>query len=561
MPPRRRGQVTTEDLLLGFADQLQNAATRPNINRFVPLAQQELFLKSQAKNRILFGGNRAGKTEGGVADDVYIMLGKHPYRQHMYADRPLRLRFIGVDFDRGIEQGALPKFAQMLPPSTLINGSWEDSYRASTHMLTLANKATCSFMSYEQDPNKFQIVSLDHVHFDEEPPKPIFDESKMRVLDTAGTWTMTETPVQQLEWVEDELIEHAQPPVGDGTQQIEVFYLNTLENIHLPVEELQDLVAGMNEQEKIVRLAGRYPPGSLVFPEFQRKYPFVISSQFLPRGPKWRISVAMDYGYANPSAWLWIAHHEDGSIVVFRCLYGPNITVKEWGAAVRAMNLQIAHELGYPDTWRPSMYVGDPAIKQKGASAAVSGKTIQQLYGEEGIPIGVEGIVKARTGNQNVGLDRIHQYLRMRPEWMPSASTSERGEPYLQITENCQPLINELRKARKPKQTLKAKENANPSEEIRDKDNHAIDALKYYLILGGDPLLGETGHSPYGAAGRGSVLIPGEEADFDYEALPEDWQRAAATSPTRAGEVGRATLAARNSWSLSGGHSYTDLEG
>lgn len=535
--------MDTDEAMRQFVD-LLSAQGRPgagNINRFEPLAKQELFLKSQAKNRILFGGNRSGKTHGGVADDVLIMLGKHPYRQHFYGTGPLRIRFIGVDFDRGIDEGAIPKFQQFLPPSALINGSWEDSYRKSEHMLTLANKSTCSFMSYEQNPNKFQIVSLHHVHFDEEPPKAIFDESKMRVLDTAGTWTMTETPVQQLEWVEEDLMAYARAPVGDGSQDIEVFFLNTLENTNLDVDELRALVAGMSVEEQVVRLAGQYRSGSLVFPEFQRRYPYVIPDEAFRLTSEWDVYVGMDHGYANPSAWLWIAAHPDGSIVVFRELYAPGIVVSEWSQMVLDMNASIIEDYGLPHDWEPMGYIGDPAIAQR--NNGITGTTVQQEYAKYGIPIATEGIVAARTGNLNIGLDRIHTYLRLRGEGRTSQTTGETNEPWLQILERVSNLQNELKKARKPKQSLIQQQQRNPSEEIRDKDNHAIDALKYPFILVGEL-------RPMDAL---------DDEEFDRERLPEEFRNASFPIETH-DDVYANVVQERSGWTLTQGYDYSDLE-
>lgn len=541
MPPRRRQQAgSAEELLAGFADRLEAQAHRPNLNRITPLAKQELFLKTQVRNRILFGGNRGGKTFGGVLDDCLLLIRRHPYRNHLYADRPRRIRFIGVDFDRGILQGAIPYFQQFLPPSTLINGSWEDSYSKTERLLTLADGSTASFMSYEQDPNKFQIVSLDHIHFDEEPPEAIFRESVMRLLDTGGSWTISETPVQQLEWIHDDLMARSLPPEGDGTRDdIEVFRLDTRENTHLDPEEVLRLEASLSEEEKLIRLEGRYPGGDLVFPEFQPRYPHVIElDTWMPHGPGWRIYCSMDYGYANPTAWLWTAVHEDGSIVTFRCLYAARVSVEEWANLVKAVNRSIAEQLGYPRDWEPAAYLGDPSIASTSALTAVSGTTIQQEYAMRGIPIGTGGIVAARAANQNIGLQKIHAYLRNRPAELRSVATGHYGMPWWQITRNCSALIDELRRARKPRQTLKAKDEKNPSEQIRDKDNHAIDAIKYLFMASHD-------------------LRPQSLREMTAIELPDELRDASRVDDNRA--MRPPVYDTNAAWTVSGGYDFSEL--
>ena len=479
MPPRRR---TTDpfEALSAFGQRLTQAAHKPTINRYQPMPAQDIFHQMQVKHRVATGGNRSGKTFSTIADDVLVMLHRHPHRQHLYPDRPLVGRFIGVDFERGIDQGAVPIFQQFLPPSALINGSWEDSYRKGEHVLHLADGGRISFMSYEQDPDKFQIVSLDWVHFDEEPPVPIFKESQLRLIDSGGCWTISMTPVQQMEWLQDEIID----PVRDGTRtDVGVVELDTEKNIHLSAEAVRELGEGLSDEEKAVRFRGQYLSGSLVFGEFTRKYPFVIPADFTPWPHQgWQIFESMDYGYANPTAWIWTAVHPDGSIVTFDIDYAPQVTIKEWAERVKAKRAEIGARLGLGGPLTPVLTVGDPSIAQR--NSGQTGITNQEAYALEGIYIATDGIVSARSGNQGVGLDKMHTYLRLRPAAAGrAASNGELEMPWWQITENCEPLIWEMRRARKPRQTLKQQEVKNSSEQIRDKDNHAIDAQKYLFIV------------------------------------------------------------------------------
>jgi phage terminase large subunit-like protein len=499
---RSKAPSSPAELLEQFRTRLENADRRPSIYRYEHMPQQELFHRDQHRNRISFGGNRGGKTYSGVADDVWILTRTHPYRNDLYADRPRRIRFIGVDFERGIDQTALPLFSQLIPPSLLINGSWEESYSASRHLLTLEDGSTCSFMSYEQDADKFQAVSLDHIHFDEEPPQPIFKESLLRLVDTNGGWTLTETPVQQMEWVFDELIE---PQEAGERPDIGIFYLETLANTHLSQVAIEDLTQGMDAREKQIRLKGEYDrTGSMVFPEFLRRHPYVITAEefWAVFDHTWTVYESMDYGYANPQAWLWTAAHPSGKVVTFDMLYKARTTVDEWVAAVKAKREQIGRRLGVanPRGWKPAGLYGDPAIKQR--NQATTGTSIQQEYAKRGLSIGIEGIVKTREGNQNVGLNRMHEILAKRPFydlvtglyegplWSIVDQNMDTGRDVGLTGGGCGPLIREMRKARKPKQSLQQQEEKNASEEIRDKDNHAIDGVKYLWMMRPDLVAG-----------------------------------------------------------------------
>lgn len=536
-----RKDQSLDEVLGQFTARLDQTARFSNINRYVPLPEQELFHQSQAKGRILFGGNRGGKTFGGIADDVMILTRKHPHRSHMYpsAGEPIRMRFIGVDFDRGITQGAIPLFQRLLPASALINGNWSDSYSESQKMLTLDDGSTVSFMSYEQDANKFQVVSLHHIHFDEEPPKPIFQESMLRLLDVAGTWTLSETPVQQLEWVQDELID---PSEAGLRPDISINYLDTRANVNLPPEELIALELTLTEEEKTIRLAGRYPGGSLVFPEFERKAPFVIPHSSFTLSSEWAVYESMDHGYVNPTAWLWHAVHPDGSIITFKSLYAKNIVVSEWAALVLGMRQQICREYGIPYHFFLSDMLkgtfGDPAIGDQGNASAQTGLTHQQTYALGGVNIATGGIRAARQGNQNVGLDKMHGYLRPRPASHPRGPL-----PWWQITDDNTSLIDEMKKARKPRQSLTNKEVKNASEQIRDKDNHAIDAAKYFFIITHD--LRPTSY---------------QEDLSQYSKMMGEQLGAVSTQADTHAQVFSATIASAAQWSYHASDSYFAME-
>lgn len=479
-----------------FAEQARLADEKPNISRYVPQpGAQYAFHRTQARYRVLFGGNRGGKTYCSVADDVLVAIRRHPFRQWMYADRPLNIRLIGSDFERGVQQVLLPLFMQFLPSSFLTNGNWEDSWRSQSNILTLHDGTKVSFMSYEQDADKFQGVPLDHVHLDEEPPKAIWDESMMRLLDHDGTWTLSETPVKQLEWVEDEIIQPARDdPAGTRT---DVFDVRTEDNVHLSEVAVQSRKAQMSAEQIQIRFEGNYTGSDRVFPSFTGRAPYVINHQMfiarLQAAPEdWVIYESMDHGTKNPTAWTWTAVHRNGSIVTFGSLYQAMITIDVWVERVKEKRRQIGELLGHghQNTWKPYATFGDPAIRQVNQSTGSAPSSVQREYATRGIPIGVGGIVAARTGNQGIGLAKLNLLLRPLIDHY-SAATGEVGAPMWQITEYTDqehgydsngPAISEMRRARVPKQTQANKETANVKEQIRDKDNHWIDAFKYLIL-------------------------------------------------------------------------------
>ncbi len=77
--------------------------------------------------------------------------------------------------------------------------------------------------------------------------------------------------------------------------------------------------------------------------------------------------------------------------------------------------------------------------------------------------------------DRRIGLERIRQYLK----W-----NKKSNRPYLMITDDCPNLIAELPKLRWQKwASPKVADVNNKKEDIRDKDNHCYDALKYAMTF------------------------------------------------------------------------------
>src|SRR5690242_17662798 len=202
MPPRRNGSATsTAELLRELAQGLKIQSTTPNVYGYKPHAKQELFHKSEAKKKLYIGGNRSGKTTGAVVEDIYWLRGNHPHRP--IPEGPIRGRVVAVDLLQGVSKIIIPQFQQWIPPSLLKNGSWEDSYNKELRTLTLSNGSFVEFMSYEMETQKFAGTSRHFVHYDEEPPRHIFNECNARLVDTNGSFWISMTPVEGMTWVYD----------------------------------------------------------------------------------------------------------------------------------------------------------------------------------------------------------------------------------------------------------------------------------------------------------------------------------------------------------------------
>lgn len=444
------------DVAALFSDKLKLAVQRPTVHNYVPHEKQLSFHKGTQQHKLYIGGNRSGKTVGGIVEDVYWLRGTHPYRSlPMRPGEPCRGRIVTVSFNEGIKQIIIPEISKWLPPSDLINGSWEDSYNKNERLLTLTNGATCELMSYDQEVEKFAGTSRHFVHFDEEPPKAIWNECKMRLLDTSGSWWLTMTPVEGMTWVYDDIYLKPSP-------HLLVIEIDVEENPYITAAQIEIVLEGLDENERKARKSGKFVQlGNLALPFFNADVHVLKLGDDHQKTLKnihrqtygWTQYVSMDHGLANPSAWLWHAVSPGGAVVTYDELYDNERLVNDYAKEIHIRNSE--------DSRRPpDLYVGDPAIKQRNGQ---TGDSIQTAYAMAGIPI--------VTGNNDVriGIDKMNRYLKA-GKWV--------------ITENCFNLIREAQRLHwKVYETAKKRHDNNPREEIHKKYDHAPDSARYMFSL------------------------------------------------------------------------------
>jgi len=453
---RKAKTLSTIEIQTALTGALRRVALRPTIAGYRPQEHQIPFHESKSKGRLLIGGNRSGKTVSGAAELTMWLTGKHI--SGCKFPPPIRGRAIGVDFDNGINKIILPEIAKWMPPSALINGSWDDSYHKSMKTLTLTNGSQVEFMSYDQDVDKFSGTSRHCVWFDEEPPEEIFNENMARLVDTGGNWWLTMTPLIDMSWTYDNLYLKGK----NGDPNIEVFEVSTLQNEYVNASEMEILFGNLKEDEKKARMYGTYMQhsgtiyGEHMHPPVEGKVGTIIDP--IVDGPMWNIYKSrwghfcmMDHGHANPTCFLWGAFDSEGKIVIYKEYYERKKIVAEHALAIRGIN----ESLGFI----PSYYVGDPSI---GNTNPITGTSVQIEYSEHGVPI--------LLGNNDVGagIERVANRFRSK---------------MLYITRDCEYLIWELNRYRWGKySSKKIAARSNEKEQPLKKDDHAVDALRYGVV-------------------------------------------------------------------------------
>lgn len=198
----------------------------------------------QYKGRIALGGNRIGKTEQGAYECVLAITGKHPYR--VFPKRG-KLWIVGLDFNM-VRDVNIPKFDKFLPRNFRVDSTFNKSDKI-WYITGEGREWQVQFKSSDSGRPKFQGDAVDAIWFDEEPEKTdIWPDCTRALIDRAGVWWMTATPVNGTAWLKA-LTEKPGNFCTTGAMW---------DNPYLPYEEVEREAADLTEDERLVRIEGIY---------------------------------------------------------------------------------------------------------------------------------------------------------------------------------------------------------------------------------------------------------------------------------------------------------------
>ena len=417
------------------------------------------FHRDPHRVRVLFGGNRSGKTLAGAVETVYYALGIHPYR-----DVPVPSRGWVVSLTNEVQRDVAQKeILYWLPRWRIKNitvraGRKDDPENAIIDTIILDNGSTIGFKSVDQGREKFQGTSLHYCWFDEEPPKPIYDECRMRLMDTRGEMWVTMTPLQGLSWAHDILYLNEA-----GDPNIRYWQMEWADNPFLSPEEIAEQEATMTEDEREARQYGRFVALSgLIYKEFREEI-HVIDPFDVP--VEWYDEISIDPGLDAPLACHWYACDGDGNVYVIAEHYQAGHDVEWHSKEIKA----ISDGLKWPRT--KSGKLRTLIDSSANAKTLAAEKSVVELFWEQ-------GIVCDTSVNKDVwaGIQKVKQYLKLREH--PDKDNWPKGRPKLFIFRTCPMMIKEIKSYRWKTPTPS---NDNPDAPIK-KSDHGLDNMRYYIM-------------------------------------------------------------------------------
>lgn len=414
-------------------------------NKDVVHQKQMAFHKCQKRNRWVFGGNRSGKTECGAVETVWIALGIHPFRQNR--DNVFGwVVSVSQQVQRDVAQAKVLKYlpSRYIQSVVMQEGSkGAPEYGIIDYIVVknaLGGLSKIGFKSCDQGREKFQGASLDFVWFDEEPPKDIYDECRMRVFDKRGDIFGTMTPLKGLTWVYNEIELNEQE-----SDEVWCEYMEWNDNPYLDKQEIKAMEGTVSKQDQLSRRFGKFSSGEgLVYPEFDASV-HVIDPFDVPK--EWQAQISIDPGLSNPTSAHFYAVDYDGNIYVVAEHFKQN-----QGVAQHVKDIfEIADRIGWQKDGQGRLHaLIDSASNQR---TLASQKSVAELFCEMGILVNT-----AVNKDLYSGIQRLKSLFEQRP-------------PKIFIFRECENLIRELKSYwwganDKPKKV----------------DDHALDELRYFVM-------------------------------------------------------------------------------
>ncbi|GEM_PF-2928761 len=283
------------------------------------MPMQSLFVNCPSKIKVALGGNRSGKSEGGAYDVLSEII---------KSDKSLRVWCCGLTFSDSVNIQQR-KIWELLPKNRVTYARYNPINGFSNRKIEFDNGTLMVFKSYDQGFEAFQGDDVDIIWLDEEPPKEIWDECKMRLIDRSGRLILTMTSLKGITNLVEEVFENYIPikvqyakDVNKDLPRIaekgsaKIFFLWTPENIYINQQRLKDEIKTMDVQERLCRIFGM--PINLagrIYPKFSKDIHVISRNDLdLNNCQIWQVTDPHD---RKPWAMIWAAVHKTGSVCIF----------------------------------------------------------------------------------------------------------------------------------------------------------------------------------------------------------------------------------------------------
>ena len=399
--------------------------------------------------KVCLGGNGSGKSEAAAQKTARHVLELPP-------PRPLCPFWIVAGTKEQVGKVAwIEKLRRIIPEQEILARAWDNAGRQWPSAIVLRHPENRSrpgwvleFKSYEQGIGGFKGESIGGYWCNEEVPYPLVLEIQARCREYASPGWADFTPVEsKADWKD----KYQEPPNG-----WRFYHLNSMLNSTLPEGFIEGYLQTLPEDMRDMRQFGDFTSFyGQIFKEFSKSVhvrdfsdPDVQTElglwRKLPYVPHdWYKIQGIDFGFNTPTAVLWVARDRDRRYYVYDEHYKTQWMVHQHAEAMNARE------------W-------DETDPHYGPRYCEHGPLVQREYGRHGITM--TNAIKS----PNEGIELLRRLMLVQND----------GRPRIYFSHHCKAVIKELQNMR----WHVAKADKNAKDEEVDKDNHAVDALRYALI-------------------------------------------------------------------------------
>jgi hypothetical protein len=200
-----------------------------------------------------------------------------------------------------------------------------------------------------------------------------------------------------------------------------------------------------------------------IYSEFDEGYHVMRNYQFHPEWPNF---LAFDFGFRNPFCCLNIQVDPAENIYIWDEYYERNMTTPEHARRLKSI-IQ----------WRVDGGYYDPAGPDEANSLMQIFQSKHEYHNRH-----VENFSMNPAPNDwKPGVERVKEWLKLRPVQDTMGNDTVDMAPKLYVSSDCRQTIREFNTYRVRDHTEKMNESKDPKEEPRKKDDHAMDAMRYFV--------------------------------------------------------------------------------
>jgi len=201
-----------------------------------------------------------------------------------------------------------------------------------------------------------------------------------------------------------------------------------------------------------------------IYSEFDEGYHIVNNYNF---NPEWPNYLAFDFGFRNPFVCLNIqVNPATDDVYIWNEYYERNITTPEH-----------ARRLKSEIKWRVDGGYYDPAGPEEATSMM---KIFHETHEYNNLWLN-KVLLQPAPNEWKSGVERVKEWLKLRPRLDEMGYETAGMVPKMFVDRSCRQTIKEFNTYRVVEQSDRITEAKDPKDEPRKKDDHAMDAIRYFI--------------------------------------------------------------------------------